>query len=286
MVVQQPPAQVITIEPTNPQVVYVPSYNPTVVYGAWPYPAAPPYYPYPPGYAFGAAALSFGVGMAVGAALWGNCNWGDGNVDVNVSNYNNYSKNVNRPDVANESAHRSEPGAGPGQGGNRSEWKHNPENRRGVQYRDQATQQRYNRGPAASQQGIQSREAFRGRAEQGRQELGRGGAGTMDAGRGQMPGGAQGSFGGRDTSGFAGRDAGGIGGRDAGGFGGRDAGGFQGMGAGGGQIKNFSDRGQSSRQSMGAGGGRSGGGGRSSGASGGGGRSGGGGGRSGGGGRR
>jgi len=55
VVVQQQPAQVITIEPTNPQVVYVPSYNPTVAYGAWPYPAAPPYSPYPPGYAFGAA---------------------------------------------------------------------------------------------------------------------------------------------------------------------------------------------------------------------------------------
>jgi hypothetical protein len=54
VVVQQPPATVITIEPTNPQVVYVPSYNPTVVYGAWPYPAAPPkrdglYWPTNPG---------------------------------------------------------------------------------------------------------------------------------------------------------------------------------------------------------------------------------------------
>ena len=33
---------VIVIEPANPQVVYVPTYNPTVVYGAWPYPAYPP----------------------------------------------------------------------------------------------------------------------------------------------------------------------------------------------------------------------------------------------------
>jgi hypothetical protein len=35
---------VIKIEPTNPEVVYVPTYNPSVVYGAWPYPAYPPYY--------------------------------------------------------------------------------------------------------------------------------------------------------------------------------------------------------------------------------------------------
>ena len=32
----------ITIEPTSPDVVYVPAYNPTVVYGAWAYPAYPP----------------------------------------------------------------------------------------------------------------------------------------------------------------------------------------------------------------------------------------------------
>src|SRR5262245_34797908 len=65
---------VIKIEPASPQVVYVPQYNPTVVYGPPP-PAYPPYYyPYPPGYAWGAAAVSFGVGMAVGAAVWGGRN--------------------------------------------------------------------------------------------------------------------------------------------------------------------------------------------------------------------
>ncbi len=36
--------QVIVIQPADPQVIYVPTYNPTVVYGAWPYPAYPPYY--------------------------------------------------------------------------------------------------------------------------------------------------------------------------------------------------------------------------------------------------
>ena len=38
--------QVIVIQPADPQVIYVPTYNPTVVYGAWPYPAYPPYYYY------------------------------------------------------------------------------------------------------------------------------------------------------------------------------------------------------------------------------------------------
>jgi uncharacterized membrane protein YgcG len=64
--------QVIVIQPATPQVVYVPTYNPTVVYGT-------PYYP--PGYSTGALVatglISFGVGMAVGAAMSGGCcGWG------------------------------------------------------------------------------------------------------------------------------------------------------------------------------------------------------------------
>ena len=35
--------ETIVIKQADPQVVYVPTYNPTVVYGTWPYPAAPPY---------------------------------------------------------------------------------------------------------------------------------------------------------------------------------------------------------------------------------------------------
>lgn len=92
-------AQTIIIQPANPQVIYVPTYNPEVVYGAWAYPAYPPYAYYPPGYAAGTALLSFGVGMAVGAALWGGCRWGGssgGNsLTVNNNNYNNFNKNTN-----------------------------------------------------------------------------------------------------------------------------------------------------------------------------------------------
>ena len=217
------PPQVITIEPANPEVVYVPSYNPSAVYGAWPYPAYPPASPYPPGYAFGGALLSFGVGMAVGGALWGNCNWGGGNADVHVEHYQNYSKNVNRSNVANERVSHYQQG----QGGNRSQWNHSPEHRQGVQYRDQATQQRYNK--AGNPQAVQSREAFRGYAEQGRGDLSRG-----DAGRSVSGGGAQGGGGGRGASAY------------------------QGMGAGT-DAKSFSNRGQTSRQTMGASGGSSGG---------------------------
>lgn len=78
-VVQQSPATIV-IEPANPQIVYVPVYNPTVIYGT-------PYVV--PGYTAGevaaATAISFGVGIAVGAMMsssWGwsawNCNWHGG----------------------------------------------------------------------------------------------------------------------------------------------------------------------------------------------------------------
>src|SRR5262245_53123829 len=56
--------QVIVIEQANPQTVYVPSYNPTVVYGAPAYPYPPIYYPpYPTGGVIAASAISFGLGV-------------------------------------------------------------------------------------------------------------------------------------------------------------------------------------------------------------------------------
>ena len=159
-----PTQQTIVIEQTNPQTVYVPTYNPTVVYGAWPYPAYPPYYYYPPGYVAG-AAITFGVGMAVGAAMWGGCNWGGGDVDIDVNKNNNFNQTVNRGDRQTQRTNV--------QGGDKQNFQHNPEHRKGAQYRDQATQQRYNKsGPA----GAEGRQDFRGR-DGGAQTADRGGRG-------------------------------------------------------------------------------------------------------------
>jgi uncharacterized membrane protein YgcG len=98
----------IVIQPANPEVVYVPTYSPAVVYGA---PVAP--YPGYSGWDIAAASIiSFGVGMAVGAAIrgpsygwgWGGwgCNWHGGNVvynrNVYVSNSNTF---VNRSNYYN-----------------------------------------------------------------------------------------------------------------------------------------------------------------------------------------
>ena len=60
--------QVIIVEQASPEVVYVPSYNPTVVYGALAYPYPPIAYP-PPGYYAAGMALSFGIGIAMGGGL-------------------------------------------------------------------------------------------------------------------------------------------------------------------------------------------------------------------------
>ncbi len=72
-VVQEAP-QTIVIQPANPQIVYVPTYNPTVIYGA---PVVVP--GYSSADVAAAAIISFGVGIAVGAAIYGGCcGWGWG----------------------------------------------------------------------------------------------------------------------------------------------------------------------------------------------------------------
>jgi Protein of unknown function (DUF3300) len=68
---------VIVIEQANPQVVYVPSYNPVVVYGPAVYPYPPIYYP-PWGYYGAGMAVSFGVGVMMGAFWSGGWGWGCG----------------------------------------------------------------------------------------------------------------------------------------------------------------------------------------------------------------
>ena len=186
-VVVEKETQTIVIESASPEVVYVPTYNPTVVYGTWPYPAYPPYYYYPPGYAAGAALFSFGVGVAVGAAwgyAWGNCNWRGGDVNVNINRNANLNTNIDRSKYADK--------VSSGERG-RGSWKHNPESRKGVSYRDQATAQKFDRGASRD---AKSRESFRGRAEAGRQDIARGGA---DGFKGRSGGGRQDTAARRDT---------------------------------------------------------------------------------------
>lgn len=137
------PPTTIVIEPADPQVVYVPSYNPTTAYGSWAYPASPPpYYPPPPMYYPGSAlvaGLAFGTGVAIVASLWGDCDWDNHDIDIDVDRYNNINAN-NR--ISN----------------NQNKWQHNAANRDGVPYRDARSRQQYGR----QLDGASQRTAFRG----------------------------------------------------------------------------------------------------------------------------
>jgi len=135
---------IIQIEPSNPEVVYVPSYNPTTVYGSWPYPSYPPaYYPPSPAWYPGSAlmtGLAFGTGVAVADALWGDWDWHGGDVDIDVNRYNNI--NVNRQLDAS-----------------RNTWRHDSNFRGDVPYRDSRSREQFGqqRLPGADQ-----RQQFRG----------------------------------------------------------------------------------------------------------------------------
>jgi hypothetical protein len=244
--------QIIEIEPASPQVVYVPTYDPTVIYGAWPYPAYPPYPWYPPGYVF-RSLFAFGVGIGLGVAwgyAWGSCNWRRGDVNINVNQNVNFNRNINRSEFSQKI----------GQGG-QGQWKHDVSHRRGVSYRDDATAQKFGQG--ASNQVIQAREAYRGREEARGQELTRGGGGLGE--RGEAGGQKLGDRGGQGAAdqgvSIGNRGGQGVGG-GVGGLGGGGSSAFQGIGNGA-QTRDFSNRGASSRASGGfGGGGRAGGGAR------------------------
>ena len=229
--------QIIKIEQPDPQTVYVPTYNPATVYGSWWYPYPPPYYYYPPGYGYG-AGLAFASGVFWGAAIAGGIGWGNNEININRNT------NINTGNRNNI------------QGGNK--WQHNPEHRKGAAYRDSGTAQKYNRG--GDRAATQSREQFRGRAEQGRAEMG-----SMDrsqlqaadrsAAQQRSSGGDRAGGGGdRGGGGFSGGDRGGGGYSGGGSRGGGS--GFSGAGGGGASARASSSRGGASRG--GGGGGRGG----------------------------
>jgi Protein of unknown function (DUF3300) len=160
----------IVIEPANPELIYVPYYNPTWAYGPWPYPAYPPvYYPPPPNYGAAlATGMMFGLGVAAGAAMfggwhwgWSGGGWGNSYTTVNVNRATTISAN-------NFDANRYRDG----------QWQHDPAHRDGVPYRTSAERERYNQ----ARPGAQQREQFRGQLDgRGDQAANREGAANRGA---------------------------------------------------------------------------------------------------------
>jgi hypothetical protein len=144
---QQGGQQVIAIAPTDPDTLYVPYYDPSVVYGAWPYPDYPayPYYWPAPGYIAGgviATGIAFGAGYALGRWVSNGNRWGGG------FNWGNNNINVNRT-VNNI--------------GNNNNWTHNPAHRQGVRYNNANVAAKFGGNGAHISGGAQNRIDFRGR---------------------------------------------------------------------------------------------------------------------------
>jgi hypothetical protein len=248
---------VIEIQPSNPEVIYVPSYNPTVVYGPPPvayYPYPPVVYPPPPVYTTGAvvatAAISFGVGVAMGA-MWGGCchggygwgcNWGSTNININ----NNFNTRYGYNNINNVN------------GGNRvnagnGNWQHNASHRQSVPYGNRQTAQKFG-GSARDAGGGMQRFDRNGQSRNGvgdRNGVGnnRGGVGDNRGGVGDNRGGIGDNRGGAGDRNGVGNNRGGAG--DRGGIGGG------GGGAGGDRVGNRSIQDSSGGDRSALGGGQS-----------------------------
>jgi len=145
--------RIIVIESVKKEVVYVPVYDPLVVYGHWPYSRYRPFYYRPPGYS-ATAVISFGSGFRFGAAwgyAWGGCDWRDRHISIDIHrhSYVRHSHRINR--VRYQRDHYQGP---------RGTWRHNPRHRRAVPYRHTSTARRYNSRTISEV--VRSREVYRG----------------------------------------------------------------------------------------------------------------------------
>jgi len=209
---------VIIVQSANPEVIYVPSYSPTVVYGPPPvyyYPYPPIYYPPPP--PPGAALVTFGFGMMMGAAIWGGscCHAGWGGNTVIINNNNNF----------NQINHNT--------GGGNGNWQHNPSHRGGAPYGDKATSNKY--GGSGRGQSPSTQQSGAGQSQRGA------GVSNSAAGGAASRGGGD-KVGSRDIPKSSGSKASGISGGSS--------------GYSGSKAKASSSRGSSSMGSRGGGGGR------------------------------
>jgi uncharacterized protein DUF3300/endosialidase-like protein len=142
-VTQEQNRQLIYIEPASADSIYVPYYEPQVVFGDWPYsdyPAYPYYWGYPGYIGTGiiAAGVAFGAAYALGrwatGGYWGSggwwggsrVNWGGGAIDIN-------------------------------RGARVEHWQHDARHRQGARYNNSNLQQRFgdaNQRPSGNRQGL------------------------------------------------------------------------------------------------------------------------------------
>ncbi|EIA5295143.1 DUF3300 domain-containing protein [Escherichia coli] len=175
-VITEPTTTVISIEPANPDVVYIPNYNPTVVYGNWANTAYPPVYlPPPAGEPFVDSfvrGFGYSMGVATTYALFSSIDWDDdhhhddddyhhhdgGHRDGNGWQHNGDNINI---DVNNFNRITGEHLTDKNMA-----WRHNPNYRNGVPYHDQDMAKRFhqtdvNGGMSATQLPAPTRDSQR-----------------------------------------------------------------------------------------------------------------------------
>jgi hypothetical protein len=146
----------IMIEPANPEVIYVPIYDPAYVYGPWWYPDYPPYYWYYPPGLYSGVYFGFGPGIFFGfnAFPWVWFDWPFHRVRIDINRTRSFHNFHGR---RNDSGHV---------------WTHNPSHRKGVAYRDLRTSERFgSRTTRASSPSNQERRGYQG-GRTGQQNVG------------------------------------------------------------------------------------------------------------------
>lgn len=137
----------IYVEPVNPQMVYVPYYDPTVIYGGWWWPAPPVAWRPWPGYHARPgiqAGMFWGGGVSLSAGyFFGRFDWPQRRVYVMpvTNRYNTVIINRGGGRLVSESRPREE----------FTRWRHDPQHRGVVPYRDAALRQQFVSSTAAPQ---------------------------------------------------------------------------------------------------------------------------------------
>jgi hypothetical protein len=119
----------ISIQPTDPDFVYVPMYDPSTAYGGWPYPAFPPFY-FPDYFDTEVTGDAGWFGVAIVAGLWGwdRLDWAERRIVLDRERWTSLS---HRPLVdANNT------------------WTHDPSHRPGVALGDLGPRERFGDGVA------------------------------------------------------------------------------------------------------------------------------------------
>ncbi|EPQ9717062.1 DUF3300 domain-containing protein [Escherichia coli] len=179
-VITEPATTVISIEPANPDVVYIPNYNPTVVYGNWANTAYPPVYlPPPAGEPFidsFVRGFGYSMGVAITYALFSSIDWDDDDHDHHHHDDDDYHHHdgghrdgngwQHNGDNINIDVNNFNRITGEHLTDKNMAWRHNPNYRNGVPYHDQDMAKRFhqtdvNGGMSATQLPAPTRDSQR-----------------------------------------------------------------------------------------------------------------------------